>query len=70
MIGSKPKRNRERRRFQAAVREMEPQIDLRLDWIFSISKNAVETPTSDIRTELRELVKQTNNRWADELESS
>jgi ribonuclease P protein component len=72
-VGNVPRRNKLKRRFKAAVLEMERQgcCDLgNLDMIFAISAKADRAPFQNIQQDLESAVRRMTERWVGKSESS
>lgn len=69
-IGSKPRRNRLKRRFRDALRSQQEIIDSRLDYILMLLPSAEQTTYAAIREEVATLINRVNARWASEWVSS
>ena len=69
-IGSKPRRNRLKRRFRAAIDLNSELLDRRLDYVVVVNAEAAEASFDAIETEVRAVFAGVNQRWAAELESS
>jgi ribonuclease P protein component len=69
-IGSKPRRNRLKRRFRAAIESSTDLLDQRLDYVVVVNAEAAEASYEIIDEEVRTVFAKVNQRWAAELESS
>lgn len=69
-IGSKPNRNRLKRRYRAAIDSNSEFLDLRLDYVVVVNAEAAEASFEKIDAEVKAVFAGVNQRWAAELESS
>lgn len=69
-IGTRPKRNRERRRLQSALRLHHTLLKPNLDLVFIVSPAASSAAWNRIETEVRELLERIEQRWVEESASS
>ena len=69
-IGSKPRRNRLKRRFRAVIDSNAENLDLRLDYVVVVNAEAAEASFDAIEREIKTVFAGVNQRWAAELESS
>jgi len=69
-IGSRPKRNKARRRVQAAFRNHRESILLELDYVVIIGQDAANAPFVRIGEEVGELLLRIKEKWAGQSESS
>lgn len=69
-LGGKPQRNRQRRRFQAALRLCAEELRPDMDYVVILGPSCAEVPFGRITEEVRDLVARANARWAEPLESS
>ena len=69
-IGSKPRRNKLKRRFREALRSQKEIIDSSLDYILMLLPSAEPSTYTAIREELATLFNKVNARWANEQVSS
>lgn len=69
-IGSKPQRNRARRRYTEAMRENRDRINDSLDIVVIISPTAAEATFPQLRRDAAVLLDRINARWAAESECS
>jgi ribonuclease P protein component len=68
-IGSKPPRNRAKRRFREAIRTQN-LVDSALDYVLVVQTSGADAPFERIQEEMRRLFQEAGKRWASELESS
>lgn len=69
-IGSKPRRNKLKRRFRAAIASAPDLLEQRLDFVIVVNAEASEAAFESVEKEVRALFTMVIKRWADELESS
>jgi len=69
-IGSKPRRNRLKRRFRAAIELRSDIVSERLDYVIVVNAEATEAGFDSIDAEVKSLFAKVTQRWAAELESS
>ena len=69
-IGSKPRRNRLKRRFRSAISSLPDLLDHRLDFVIVVNAEAIDAPFGHINDEVRALFSKVKQRWAEELEFS
>lgn len=68
--GSKPRRNRLKRRFQEALRSQPNNVDTRLDYILMLFPSAESASFPEIREELAALFRKVGERWESDWVSS
>jgi len=69
-IGTKPPRNRAKRRYREAVRTQSGLLDSRFDFVLIVTESGARAPFERIQEEVRRLFAESVKRWADESESS
>ncbi|MDR3690221.1 MAG: ribonuclease P protein component [Fimbriimonas sp.] len=69
-VGSRPRRNKLKRRFREAVFDLREDLDRRFDFVLMVNVEAVEAPYERVRTEVRALFAKAVMRWAEDSESS
>lgn len=69
-IGEKPQRNRQRRRFQAALQPCADLLLPNLDYVVILGPSCADASFGRITEEARDLILRANARWADDSESS
>ena len=69
-IGSKPRRNRLKRRFRASIQSAPNLLDQRLDFVIVVNAEAAEATFERVDEDVRTLFAGVRQRWAAELESS
>jgi ribonuclease P protein component len=69
-IGSKPERNRAKRRIREAIRLETHSPDLRFDFVIIVSVQGAAAPFVRIQEEIRTLLSLAVERWEENLESS
>ena len=69
-IGCHARRNRTKRRYQAALREIEFKPEPPLDLVVIIGSGAVSVGIAEVKSEICSLLKKIEERWAGESESS
>jgi len=69
-VGSRPRRNKLKRRFRDAILCRRNQIDRRLDYVLIVNAEAAESPFDRVEEEVRMLFARIVERWAAESESS
>lgn len=65
-IGSKPQRNRAKRRVRECVRILRDRIDDNLDYVFIVNLKAADATFPQLLGETAELIDKSNGRWASE----
>ncbi|RYG26615.1 ribonuclease P protein component [bacterium] len=69
-LGGKPQRNRQRRRFKAALQDCAELLHPAMDYVVILGPSCAEAPWRRITEEARDLIVRANARWAEESESS
>jgi ribonuclease P protein component len=69
-LGSKPQRNRVKRRFRECVVAHRELIDPTLDYIFIVNSKATNATLPQLLGEAAELIEKSKTRWASESECS
>jgi len=68
-IGTKPQRNRAKRRFREAIRQQPQILNPRLDIVVVVTEAGSGATFDRIREEVKALFGKAIERWAEELES-
>jgi len=69
-IGVTPRRNRTKRRFREALRDLTARIPDNLDLVVMIAPSGATAPLAEIRSDLEAILAEVTKRWAAESGSS